>query len=759
MRTRRIWVTAATVATGIIGVLTLQGVTGLDAFDARDDDKAPGTVSGPVVSKVRTEGLDVAGNEAVFKDEDTKTFSMLAVSWDDPARRVDGTIRVRTHSTRSDSWSDWLDLGSEGESFNDGAARRGLRGVSEPAWAGPSDGVEVRVTGKGAALPAGLRVDLVDPGRARVLRTGPAAFAVDTTGGSAATEDPAQTPEASPSQSAAESATPSPEASAGATPDASATPTPEATPAVTPDASASASAVPSPSTSATPLPDAPLSTVPKPPFVSRAQWGADETMNDEAPTYGKEVKAVFVHHTAQTNTYTCADSAAIVRGIHTLHVKTNGWKDVGYNFLVDKCGTVFEGRKGGLDLPVIGAHTMGWNTDTAGIAVIGSHTEVDAAAVAKTAVARVAAWKLGQYRYDPQSTVQMTAAINNGKFTAGQTATFQRISGHRDGYATECPGTLLYGQLPLIRTWAAGPVAGLAVKSVAGAALSGSTYWTKGQITVGWSSTTPASLITRHELLVDGKSVATASGTATSAATTLALGSHQVQVRATHQSGRTATSAAVTVVAETTAPTFTTKPSLALRTGTVNTTAVPVTLGWKAADTGALKDVRLTAPLTGTFAATTTGSPQTAKSGVATTWTLTASDFAGNTAAASVAGTPVILQETAATRTGTWSSRSSTSYLGGTSLSSATTNSSLTWTFTGRSVAWVVSRASTSGQAHVYVDGVKAATVDLKSATTKYRDAIFTKSWATSGTHKLKIVVVGTAGRPTLTTDGIAYLK
>lgn len=84
---------------------------------------------------------------------------------------------------------------------------------------------------------------------------------------------------------------------------------------------------------------------------------------------------------------------------------------------------------------------------------------------------------------------------------------------------------------------------------------------------------------------------------------------------------------------------------------------------------------------------------------------------------------------------------------------------SLTWTFTGRSAAWIVSRASTSGQAYVYVDGTKIATVDLKSSTTKYRQALWTKTWSKSAKHTVKVVVVGTTGRPAITTDGLAYLK
>lgn len=276
---------------------------------------------------------------------------------------------------------------------------------------------------------------------------------------------------------------------------------------------------------------------------------------------------------------------------------------------------------------------------------------------------------------------------------------------------------------------------------------------------MSWSATTPAALISTYEVLVDGKVVATTAGTATSAKATLGAGTHKVTVRARHQSGRTTTTAAATVVAETTPPTFSTKPGLALRTGTVNTTAVPLTLNWKATDTTALKEVRLTAPVAATYGPTVTSAAHTAKSGAATAWSLTAYDRAGNTGTAAVAGTPVILQETSATKSGTWTAKSSASYLGGKSYTSSAKNASLTWTFTGRSVAWTVSRAATSGQANIYVDGTKVTTVDLKSATTKYRDAIWTKTWTSSAKHTIKIVVVGTSGRPTVTTDGLVYLK
>ncbi|MGW4600557.1 N-acetylmuramoyl-L-alanine amidase, partial [Streptomyces sp. NPDC004457] len=712
--------------------------------------------------------LSLAGSSQARREltrEDTEEFSLLGVSWTGAAKRLEGTVRVRTHSLGTGEWSAWRKLEVNVDPLEKPGRR--VRGASEPLWVGPSNGVQVRVAhenGHAGRLPGGLEVNLVDPGVVSTAETKasgapaePAGFAV-----------PAETADASssPADSGAPTESPTSSDSADATPTDGQTTTAPAPAGTTsePGPTGSVSASPSTSTSTSPSatpPSAPPSTVPRPPIVTRAGWGADESISPEAPEYNNDVKAVFVHHTDGANDYSCADSASIVRSIYAYHVQVSGWKDIGYNFLVDKCGTLFEGRKGGVDLPVFGAHTYGWNRESTAVAVLGDYTTTSASDAALASIARLAAWKLGQYGAQPTGTTELTAGatqknLAGTSFTAGGTYTFQRISGHRDGYNTECPGGLLYDQLPTIRTWAAGPVQGLKVTSVSGATLSGSTYYTKGALTVKWTATTPASLISKFELLVDGKTVATTSGSATSATTTLAVGSHSVAVRAVHQSGKTATSAALPVVAETTAPTFTTTPKLSLRTGTVSTTAVPVALGWKATDDKALRYVKLLSPTTGTFTPATTGYNTTAKSGTATTWSMRAYDYAGNYRTSSPAYTPMILQESSATRSGTWSTRSSTSYLGGKSYSSASKGAALTWTFTGRSVAWVVSRATSSGQAYVYVDGTKVSTVDLKSSTTSYRQAIWTKTWSGSAKHTVKIVVVGTSGRPTVAGGGAA---
>ncbi|MER8071669.1 N-acetylmuramoyl-L-alanine amidase [Streptomyces sp. NPDC094034] len=736
---RRAWLTLGAVVLGGGGVVTYA------VADPAGQPGAQGRAKRPV--KVYDLTLkSTASGKRELPNTDTQQFSLLGVSWTGAAKKLHGTAEVRTRDSETGEWTAWRDLDAAANPVAAPEAGPDARGASEPLWVGPSDGVQVRVVDEdgttSSGLPKGLQVNLVDPGVATTaeMKAGgsaaePAAFVAETPG-------------------AADSTSPTPPTSTSLSPTATATGSPS------PTATASASA--SPSASATP--SAPPSTVPRPPITSRAGWGADESISPDAPEYNADVKSVFVHHTAGTNDYSCADSASIVRGIHAYHVQVNGWKDIGYNFFVDKCGTLFEGRKGGVDMPVLGAHAYGWNRESTGISVLGDHTSTNASSAALASIARVAAWKLGQYGADPAGTTQLTAGATQKNyfgagFTAGSTYTFQRITSHRDGYNTQCPGGSLYVQLPAIRALAGGPVQGLKATSVDGAALSGSTYYAKGAITVKWTATTPAALIKSFELLVDGKVAATTSGAATSAGATLALGSHTVAVRAVHQSGRTATSAALSVVAETTAPTFTTNPTLSLRTGTVNTTAVPVTLGWKAADDKALRQVSLLSPATATFGPTTTSSSRTATSGTATTWSMRAYDYAGNYRTSSPAYTPVILQESSAVKSGSWTTRSSTSYLGGKSYSSAAKNASLTWTFTGRSAAWVVSRASGSGQAYVYVDGAKVATVDLKSTATLYRNAIWTKTWPSSAKHTVKIVVVGTSGRPTITTDGLVHIK
>ncbi|MGC0419111.1 peptidoglycan recognition protein family protein [Embleya sp. AB8] len=189
-----------------------------------------------------------------------------------------------------------------------------------------------------------------------------------------------------------------------------------------------------------------------PKIVARRDWGADESLRDEKFKYTNTVRAAFVHHTADGNDFTCEDSPKVLRSIYRYHVKSNGWADVGYNFLVDKCGTIFEGRAGGVDKPVLGAHTLGFNTDSMGVAAMGTYTSAEPPARMLIAISTVLAWKLGTHGRDPRGRVTLTSSDSGSRYARGSTHTFDVISGHRDAFNTECPGQALYDLLPAIRT-------------------------------------------------------------------------------------------------------------------------------------------------------------------------------------------------------------------------------------------------------------------------------------------------------------------
>ncbi|MEV6162576.1 peptidoglycan recognition protein [Streptomyces sp. NPDC052052] len=195
---------------------------------------------------------------------------------------------------------------------------------------------------------------------------------------------------------------------------------------------------------------------PRPAIVMRSQWRADETKRDPHAHYAQGVKAVFIHHTDSPNNYDCDDVPGTVRNLYTGQTRDRQWGDLGYNFLVDKCGTIYEGRAGGTDRPVVGSHTLGFNQDTTGIAAIGTFDRgTPVPAPMERAIAALAAWKLGLSGIDPTSKVRLTSTSDKSRYPAGTSAAFNAISGHRDGYATSCPGEALFARLPAIRSLAA----------------------------------------------------------------------------------------------------------------------------------------------------------------------------------------------------------------------------------------------------------------------------------------------------------------
>ena len=187
------------------------------------------------------------------------------------------------------------------------------------------------------------------------------------------------------------------------------------------------------------------------PYVSREEWGASSCVPREPPSYGS-VKAVQVHHTVSLNDYTAEEAPQIVLAICRYHRNSNGWDDIGYNALVDKYGTIYEGRAGGLDQAVIGAHAQGFNSQTAGIANIGDYTSVGASPEALSATATYIRWKLGVHGEPLSGPVTLTSAGGSAsRYPAGAQVTLERVISHRDTGKTSCPGDALYDQLDEIR--------------------------------------------------------------------------------------------------------------------------------------------------------------------------------------------------------------------------------------------------------------------------------------------------------------------
>ncbi|MFI1972889.1 N-acetylmuramoyl-L-alanine amidase [Streptomyces cinnamoneus] len=419
-------------------------------------------------------GPDGAG--AGLEARRVSPFSLVGIVWDDAAAELRGRAQVRTRAIGTGAWSAWQDVQTHDDDRPDPGSpetrQRGLRGSTAPLWVGPSDGVEVRVApdkaaGKAAgkpALPSGLHLELVDPG------------AEPAAGRPLGRHAPA-TPGPEDDEMAASAAN-APLAPLGATeipalgrPDSA-----RDVAATRPDVVAQAGRPPGdepggqgdpevhdPETSA--LTDPEESDVyepalggryvgPRPRIVTRAGWGADESLRERGFVYTGSVRAAFVHHTASGNEYSCSQSGSVIRGIYRYHVVSSGWRDIGYNFLVDKCGTIYEGRAGGVAKPVKGAHTLGFNTNSMGIAVLGTFAKNNPSYAAVDAVATLTAWKLGLYDVNPLGTAQLVSGGGN-LYKKGTKVRLKVISGHRDGYATECPGDRLYSRLGSARSSAA----------------------------------------------------------------------------------------------------------------------------------------------------------------------------------------------------------------------------------------------------------------------------------------------------------------
>ncbi|MEU0663643.1 peptidoglycan recognition protein family protein [Streptomyces lavendulocolor] len=479
---------------GAAPVALVAGLAFLLAFYGIGDQKATEI---PTESRTYSVNFQPTDPDPTVPRRETDDFNMVAVTWPDSHAHLSVTVLVRTRSVHTGTWSKWLPLEDLSPDSEGGAARGG----SHPVWTGKSDGVEARVLrNRRSAIQGGLRLDLIDVG-ANIASMHPA-VSKQTAQGAETSARPAQSGTASRWNY-----------------------------------------------------DGALRPETQPPITSRGGWDAQESLSREQPRYVSEhgIRAVVIHHTAESNDYSCADAPKIIRGIHHYHVKQLGWKDIGYNFLVDKCGVIYEGRKGGVDQPVHGAHTRGFNSQTVGVAVLGTHAHSPVSHNVLTSLARLASWKLFPNGVDPASQVVLNAISTGSNYDGKRWGEGERIRvpavlGHRHAYNTECPGEALSEQLETVRSWASGPVTGLTVHSVT--QFSDSANEDRGNVAVEWRANTPVPLISRVELISDGEVIATTHGTASYLTAQLTEGVHDIHLRAIHQSGKAASATPVRVVIE-----------------------------------------------------------------------------------------------------------------------------------------------------------------------------------------------------------------
>lgn len=244
------------------------------------------------------------------------------------------------------------------------------RAGTEPLWVGAADGVAAKVTSADGSAPADVKIATIDPD--------------DTSADSSAV-----------------------------------------TPAVY---------IQTDETPVTPIATSSSSFVPKPRIISRGSWGASNGTYCSAPRTGKTTRGAVIHHSAGNNSYTKSQSAGIVRGMQAFHVKARGWCDLGYNFVVDKYGQIFEGRRGGIDVPVRGAHAgnSAVNAETMGVSMMGDLDKVKPTKAMRVSMVKLIGWRLG--------TNYLKAT---GRYTLGG-KTLEMISGHRNVFSTACPGKYGY---------------------------------------------------------------------------------------------------------------------------------------------------------------------------------------------------------------------------------------------------------------------------------------------------------------------------
>jgi hypothetical protein len=226
---------------------------------------------------------------------------------------------------------------------------------------------------------------------------------------------------------------------------------------------------PSAATASPPLAEPSLPAGPgQPPIIARSAWAGGRARPRAGPFYGS-VELAFVHHTDNPNGYARTAVPAMLLAMFHYHRDVRGYYDIAYNFIIDAFGRIWEGRAGGIDEPVLGAHAGGFNGVSTGIAVLGTFMDSVPPAPALDALERLLAWKLSLHGVPARGEVRVEVNPADAFYTPfrpGQRVLLPRIAGHRDGDLTDCPGDAFYHRLPAVRPRVAalaGPLSRLSV--------------------------------------------------------------------------------------------------------------------------------------------------------------------------------------------------------------------------------------------------------------------------------------------------------
>lgn len=336
----------------------------------------------------------------------TSGFQTIGVTWGDATAVQPTDIQVRTLG--EDGWSPWATLEVADDAPDPGSpdAANAPRAGTDPLWVGDAEAVQLSFAAQEEEGPADLRLALVGSDEVAPLVGDAVVGGVEA--GAAEISQAAYLPSI-----------------LGVTDGGDGTvPTADATP------------------------------VSAPRIITRAQWGA--APQSCTPNVASKLVGAVVHHTAGSNAYaTVAQAMQQIRNDQRYHMESRGWCDLGYNFVVDKWGNIYEGRGGSLTKAVVGVHAGGFNTGTLGVSMLGTYAASPSASTQR-AVAQIIGWRLGAYGVDPAGTMSYaTGGGQNSKIPAGTTIALPRVFGHRDVAYTACPGDGGYRSLAAVRTMAA----------------------------------------------------------------------------------------------------------------------------------------------------------------------------------------------------------------------------------------------------------------------------------------------------------------